>query len=348
MGLYRRGKTYWYTIVTKGRRVQNSTGTGNKKLAERIYGKVLTEIEEGQYFQKAIARTKTFDEMMTKYFAQCTNKASTIERKKDALTHLEKQYSGMTLNELTPETVIDYKMKRKDEKAADATILNEIRLLSNAFNVAIKTWRWCKENPVSMVNLGLKPAQIDRWLTDIEEPCLLTASEGKIGGQLQDIIIIGLNTGMSQEEIINLNWKNIDLTRKVLITSREKTGNTRTIPLNNTVVSLLTNRAKVKSISGYVFFNGANKKIDRWKLKNNFNAAVKDAGIEKFRFHDLRHSFATRLAQAGVDLYKISKLLGHKDISTTQRYAHHYPESLRSSVDVLDSATNLLQSVNFS
>jgi len=165
-------------------------------------------------------------------------------------------------------------------------------------------------------------------------------------GQLRDIIIIGLNTGMSQEEIIHLRWQKIDLFRKVLITSREKTGDTRTLPLNNTVVTLLRERSKVKSISGFVFFNGANKKIDRWKLKNNFNAAVKEAGIEKFRFHDLRHTFATRLAQAGVDIYKISKLLGHKDVSTTQRYAHHCPESLRSSVEILDSATNLLQFEN--
>ncbi len=64
---------------------------------------------------------------------------------------------------------------------------------------------------------------------------------------------------------------------------------------------------------------------------------VLKAGIKNFRFHDLRHTFATRLVQQGVDIYKVAKLLGHKDISTTQRYAHHYPESLRDGVEVLDS-----------
>ncbi|MHA2031686.1 MAG: tyrosine-type recombinase/integrase [Candidatus Kariarchaeaceae archaeon] len=88
-----------------------------------------------------------------------------------------------------------------------------------------------------------------------------------------------------------------------------------------------------------MFYNGTHKKIDRWKLKNNFNKAVKESGIDHFRFHDMRHTFATRLVQNGVDIYKVSKLLGHKDVSTTQRYAHHYPESLRSSVEILDSAT---------
>jgi integrase len=75
-------------------------------------------------------------------------------------------------------------------------------------------------------------------------------------------------------------------------------------------------------------------KADR--LKKAFRKAVKESEIAHFRFHDLRHTFATQLAQRSVDLYKIAKLLGHKDISTTQRYAHHYPESLRDGVKVLD------------
>ncbi len=73
--------------------------------------------------------------------------------------------------------------------------------------------------------------------------------------------------------------------------------------------------------------------------------AVKRAKITDFKFHDLRHTFATRLAQAGIDLYMISKLLGHKDIKMTQRYSHHCPESLRSGVEVLDRiSTELAQS----
>jgi len=68
---------------------------------------------------------------------------------------------------------------------------------------------------------------------------------------------------------------------------------------------------------------------------------MKKAEITDFRFHDLRHTFATRLAQAGVDLYKISKLLGHKNIRTTQRYAHHCPDSLRDGVEILETDYNL-------
>ncbi len=72
--------------------------------------------------------------------------------------------------------------------------------------------------------------------------------------------------------------------------------------------------------------------------------AVKKAGLEDFRFYDLRHTFATRLVQAGIDIYKVGKLLGHKDIRMTQRYAHHYPENLRDGVELLDRSQNLSQS----
>ena len=64
---------------------------------------------------------------------------------------------------------------------------------------------------------------------------------------------------------------------------------------------------------------------------------LRDADIEGFRFHDLRHTFATRLVHQGIDLYKVQRLLGHRDIKTTQRYAHHYPESLRESGEILDT-----------
>jgi integrase len=162
--------------------------------------------------------------------------------------------------------------------------------------------------------------------------------EGRLNGQLKDIIILALNTGMSQEEILKLQWQNVDLFRKTITTTREKTRETRTMPINNTVLELLKQRIKVRAINGNgcVFFNNVGNIIDAGKLKKVFIKTVKDAGIKNFRSHDLRHTFATRLVQKGIDLYKVAKLLGHADISTTQRYAHHYPELLRDGVEILD------------
>jgi integrase len=93
----------------------------------------------------------------------------------------------------------------------------------------------------------------------------------------------------------------------------------------------------VRDISGTVF------PISVRSLRAAYGRALQKAGVTDFHFHDLRHTFATRLVQNGQDLYKVQKLLGHKSIVMTQRYAHHYPESLRSSVEVLDRVTNLSQ-----
>ena len=88
--------------------------------------------------------------------------------------------------------------------------------------------------------------------------------------------------------------------------------------------------------SGYVFLNKNYNKLDARNLIRAFSSALEKAKIENFRFHDLRHTFATRLVQAGVDIYKVQKLGRWKSISMVMRYAHHYPESLRSGIEVLD------------
>ena len=83
-------------------------------------------------------------------------------------------------------------------------------------------------------------------------------------------------------------------------------------------------------------------KIDRHNLRRALYIALDKTGNQNFHFHDLRHTFATRLAQRGVDIYKISKLLGHQDIRMTQRYSHHSPESLRDGIQVLEFGHNLV------
>jgi integrase len=327
-------------VNEKGIRERRTTGTSNKKLAEAALGKTLCEVQEGKWFDNAKAKTKTFDEMMQIYFEKIADKESTLQRKEGALPHLKEVFSGCTLDRITPEAVDDYKQKRLADAAAHSTILNEVRLLSHAFN----TVKWRRDNPVRDANrIKLKARKVERWLSFGEEKMLLPKTEGKLHGDLTDIVILDLNTGLSQEEILTLKWSQLDFFRKSLQTVRSKTLKARTIPLNNTALELLKRRSKVKSISGYVFTNGIGNKHDASKLKRAFKLAVEEAEIENFTFHCLRHTFATRLAQSGVDIYTVSKLLGHEDVSTTAKhYAHHYTESLRRGVDVLDSCHNLV------
>ena len=317
-----------------GMRVRESTGTANQKLAESILNKNKAEVAEGRWFENVQAKTKTFDEMMNKYFQLIRNKPSTIERKKDALPHLEGFFSGFKLMLITSEKVDEYKKLRLDSGAADSTVRNEVNLLSNAFNVV----RWRRDNPVKYATIiKLNPRPVERYLHHEEEELLIPKTFGKLNGDLTDVVLLDLHTGLSQEEILTLKWNQIDLGNRSLTTIRKKTLNARTLPLNDVAFEVLKRRSKTKADSGYVFVNSVGNKHDASKLKRAFKKAVEEAGIEHFTFHSLRRTFGTRLAQAGVDIYTISRLLGHKDVKTTAKYyLHHCLESLRRGIQVLN------------
>jgi integrase len=153
---------------------------------------------------------------------------------------------------------------------------------------------------------------------------------------------------MRRGEILKLQWAHVDLARRTLTILEQKNGTRDTLPVNDTAMAVLLARAAVwLSSTDAVFVNGAGHSRNAHNLLRAFYPAMRKAGIARFRFHDLRHTCATRMVQAGVDLYKVQRLLGHKSPIMTQRYAHHYPESLRDGVETLDVgravSTNLAQ-----
>ena len=173
----------------------------------------------------------------------------------------------------------------------------------------------------------------DRWLTVEEEGRVLAAC----GPWLRDLVQFALGTGMRMGEILSLSWRGVDLIRRMAMVFHSKNGERRTIPVNQTVLHLLKERGTLRSLRmDLVFPSTTHTPLESGHLRRAFRVALKKAKIEDFRFHDLRHTFATRLVQAGVELYKVQRLLGHKSPMMTQRYAHHYPESIRDGVEILD------------
>lgn len=333
----------------KGRQIRKSTETSDKKLAERIYHKVLGEIAEGKWFERLPGEEKTFREMIAKYLKEHSARNKTPkshDRDKELANHLLKFFGDSILTEISPQSIYEYKVKRRDEGPSPRTINYELALMSHAFNLAIKEWEWLKENPVSKVSREKVNNLRERWLTFEEENRLLDASPK----WLQELIIFSLETGLRQGELLNLQWPQVDLFRKTITILEQKNKGKDTLPLNERAFEVLKARGKVRHIKTHlVFFNKKGNKIGVGNLLRAFYSVVKKAGIQHFRWHDLRHTFATRLAQAGVDLYKIQKLGRWKQISMISRYAHHCPESLREGVEILDEIrkkfnTNLAQS----
>jgi len=334
MGLYKRGSVWWMSFSYQGRQIRRSTETTDKKLAQRILDKVKGEIAEGKWFEKLPGEDRTFKEMMDKYMEEHSipNKVS-HDRDKRSLLHLMPFFGDLLISEITPMRINEYKVTRRLEGATPATINRELALMKHAYSIAIREWEWIQENPVKKVNMEKENNKRDRWLLPDEEKKLLEASPE----WLKEIIIFALNTGMRLGEILSLRWNSVDMKRKTVVVLRSKNNEKRTIPLNEKALGVLKKRLEHSQLAkvDLVFYSNSYKEYDYSNLEKAFRKAVKKAEIKDFRFHDLRHCFATKLIQSGVDLYKVQLLLGHKTPLMTQRYAHHYPESLREAVEIL-------------
>lgn len=296
--------------------------------------KIRVNIIEGRYFDTLEEKTRTFAEMMTRYKSEHVVKCASPRQSAGHIKNLVSAFGHLTLAEITPKLIVQYKTKRYADGVAPATINRELAAMKHAFNLAIREWEWCRDNPVRRVSMEKENNRRDRWLTYEEEERLLM----ECPAWLREIVVFALHTGMRMGEILSLSWRGVDLFRRTVTVFRSKNGERRTIPVNQTVLELLKERARVRPLkTEMVFYSEQYTPVDSNNLRRAFRSAIKEANIEDFHFHDLRHAFATRLVQAGVDLYKVQRLLGHKSPIMTQRYAHHYPESLRDGVEILDT-----------
>lgn len=345
-GLYKRKDSacWWMSFSVNGRSYNRSTGTDDEKLAKKILSKVETQIVEGKWFDINEAQKRRYDEMMDRFMEEHapTQSASTQRSYARARAHLDKFFSGMTLAEITEDKVMQYVTSRRNakKKSAPATRNRERAMLSKAFNLA-RLWKWTRENPCALVPQEKEHNEnTGRCLTDEQEAALLTACEGRCNGQLKDIVLLALNTGCRESELLQMRWARIDF--KAMTFSVIQKGNTeKIVSMNNTVFEILTRKNKVRALSGYVFTTGAGTPYIPRNMYREFQAAIKsksciEAGLEGFRFHDLRHTAGTRLARAGMDIHAIASFLGHYQLSTSRRYAKHNPASNRRAAEALE------------
>jgi len=339
--VFKRAGVYWCCIRHNGRKIQKSLETADKQLARAIEAKIRTEIVEGCYFEKLVGRNKTFKDMMDRFMKEYAPKVSSNMQRSysTSLKHLNPFFAESNLLSISPKMVSRYKVLRNDEGAAPASVNRELSMLSKAFNLCIREWEWLRDNPASRVPKDRENNERDRWLTKDEEEKIINNSPD----WLREIIKFNLNTGLRIQELLSLEWSRVNLLRKTITILETKNGSPKTLPLNKIALGVLNQRSKLKCINNdFVFFNSDGKKINPNVLRKSFYTVLEKVGIENLWLHDLRRTFGTRLAQAGVDLYKISKLLGHQDIKiTVQRYAYHCPDSLRDGVEILEVDYNL-------
>lgn len=203
-----------------------------------------------------------------------------------------------------------------------------------------KAERWVDENVASDIKYLPENNKRERYLEPEEEVRLIKYLDPRIA----DLVPLALLTGCRRGELLALKWPDIDLKKRTLRVRESKSGTGRTIPLADdtcAVVRGLKSRwAGGFVFPGYVSHWGRDLRAGKTRMGNKtvdaaWRLSCAEAGIEGLKFHDLRHTFASRLVQSGVPLYTVSKLLGHADIKTTQRYAHLSDTEMRAAVEGL-------------
>ena len=174
-----------------------------------------------------------------------------------------------------------------------------------------------------------KPKGRSRWLTYDEEKRLLAVAAIHI----KPLIAVAVDTGGRRGELLGLDWRNVDLVRGAITFVDTKNGEDRTVRLTDRARKVLADLGPKENGPVFTYFGKAIASV-----KTSFDKAKELAGIEGLRFHDLRHTFASRLVQQGVSLYEVMHLTGHKSFSMVQRYAHLAPDFQTQAIDKLNDA----------
>lgn len=332
-----------------------------KKDAETEYGKRVSLIAEGRYLDVKKDYKTSLKELLKKYTENFKDQASFESWKKYCLENF-KDYFGedillANIGYVDLETYRNHLRQkptnRGDTIRTDASVNREMSCLRHIFKKAVE-WEMVEASPFDKGGSLLLKENNERirYLTE-EEIELLLAECPK---HLCRIVECALNTGMRRGEILSLKWSQIR--DGFIYLQKTKTNKARQVPINDDLAQVLNeNRRENQLKSEYVFpyrkgehaLKGE-KPVRKRKglapaleaigsIKTAFNAAVRRAGIEDFRFHDLRHTFASHMVMRGASIKEVQEILGHKNISMTMRYAHLSQEHKEKAVNLLKGLT---------
>ena len=329
------GKNYVIIYYVNGERHKETVGKNLKfarmELAERNLE--ISQARQAKKYPKFLLQKEiSFDDFAKDYLQWAKVNKKSWDRDGQLIENLKKDFSGKHLSGITPPLVENYKAKRIQE-VKPATVNREVACLKAIFFKAILWGKFKGENPVSKkVKLFKEENTIVRWLTKEEILELLKrCSKNK---NLLNMVICALNTGMRLGEIFKLKWTDIDLKTHLVRVEYGKNSKQRFIPMSAQLEDTLRDiRAGEKTLDCPYVFN--HNGIEYTFIRRAFGNALKKAGIKDFRFHDLRHTFASHLVMSGVPLNTVRELLGHASMETTLRYAHLSNENKRQAISYL-------------
>ncbi len=222
------------------------------------------------------------------------------------------------------------------------TVEYSLAVISQLWNMAKEYEMVSGDNPVSKIKKPRKDNQRDRFLTEEEAGLLLETLKPR-APDVHDLAVLSLFTGLRADECLSLTWADVDMDQKRIFVKDTKNTRNRHAFMTTEVEEMFRSRYQGQSAGALVFPNGNGQK-NEWGVPDSFTRTVADLGLnngikdsrQKVVFHTLRHTFASWLVQRGVPLYNVSKLMGHRSLQMTMRYAHLAPDSQKSAAMTLN------------
>lgn len=318
MALCKRGNIWWIRITHNGRRVQQSTGTSDKVAARQFHDKVKAEVWKENYFDET--PEKMWMEAVTRWLAESQHKRS-LDDDKVHLRWLNPHLKNFTLSKINRDLLSNLAEKKLQEGVKTSTVNRMLEVARAILRKAEREWEWLDRAPI--IRMLKEDSRRIRWLTQEEAGRLIQ----ELPIHLADLALFSLATGLRQSNVTGLEWRDVDLVKKhaLIHPDQAKAKKAIPVPLNEIAIEVL--RKQMGKHLQYVFTYQGNR-IKQCNTKA-WRAALKRAGIENFRWHDLRHTWASWHVQNGTSLQELQQLGGWMSFEMVLRYAHLSSNHLR-------------------
>ena len=331
-GIYKRGNIYWIRYAGLDQRiVRESSGSSKFRDAEALLIKRRQSIKEGKQPEVKRIANHSFHELAKEY-VKWAERQRGFKQKAIIVNQLVEEFGRYPLRVFNPRLLEQYQTDRIQKGNKPATVNRHLATVKHMFTKAVE-WDMVEDETlkrVRRVKLLEENNRRLRFLSKEECQALINACDK----HLRPIVVMALNTGMRRGEILSLKWDNVDLRHGFILLDQTKNGERREIPINETLRDTLQGMVRRIDVP-YVFYD-PNIGKPYLRVTRSFASACRRAGIKDFHFHDLRHTFASHLVMAGVDLTTVKELLGHKTLTMTLRYAHLAPSHKIKAVDLLN------------
>jgi integrase len=327
-GVYQRGQVWWIRYRFNGNLVRQSIG--DRVLAERTIEEVRHRIQDGRHEIKLKDERRTFAEMAEEYLEVKSNKRS-LNGDRQTFKQLLPIFGPSFMHAITRGEIEAYTRTRR-KTVSGATCNRTLALLKHMFNIAIDKG-YVRDNPARGVKKCKEAPYRRKYVYGEDE---LQALVDAAAPHLRGILAVAIGTGLRKGDVLGLRWNDIDFEHNVITLYMQKTEEPLEVPMLPMVREVLWRLKGTAGDSPLVFAWDGKRIVD---VRRAFHTALRRSGLagKGYRFHDLRRTFATMLYNRGVLLTKIQRLLGHRSVTTTERYLGVKFEETREAITVLDS-----------